>query len=762
MTIRRSQNPKGIPSGKPPLYMKSHPSALLVTAMLVAVTSCTFTVAAQPAADPGWPRVLQQDGKQLTVYQPQVDYWNGYTNLHFRCVIAVEGVSPEEQFGTVEEDAMTLMDRAARVVALVAWNRQVSFPNRPDDVVASLRQVVEQLAPSGKVTTVSLDRVVAYLDPATQPHQRAVTVNLDPPAIYYSPQPAVLVIFMGQPQFKPVDTNRMDLLFALNTNWDLLYDTASQRYFLLNGEGWLTAPDAVKGPWTPAGPLPTSFSSLPGNGNWVEVRQRIPGKTITAAPAVFVTTQPAELIVTQGDLTFDPIDGTKLLRVTDTDSVLFLHTGQKAFYLLVAGRWFRASQLSGPWAAASTDLPADFAHIPSDDPAAFVKASVPGTREAKDAVLLASVPMTTVVNVTNATVQVTYSGAPQFQPIQGTTVQYAVNSPYPVFLVDGGYYCCHQGVWFCGAAAEGPWTFCASVPPAIYTIPPSSPLYNVTYVTVQDSSPPTVTYAETSGYSGEYVAPSGVLMFGAGMAVGAAVASNGGYYYPPYPAYYSYGSGALYDYAYGGYYSSAPAYGPYGGAYRTAAYNPTTGAYSRSAYAYGPYGSASAKQAYNPYTGAYAQAAHVSTAAGSASRAYVQEGNQAAWGASRSSAYGSAGAVKTTEGSGAAAWNTPESQGAVAKSQSGNYYAAKDGTVYKKDASGGWSSNSGGGWQSVNKSTPEAASTTARPASSMSTEALESQHQARQWGNQQSERTSQFRSAGGFSGGGRYGGGRRR
>ena len=303
--------------------------------------------------------------------------------------------------------------------------------------------------------------------------------------------------------------NRTDLLFALNTNWDILYDTASQQYFLLNGDGWLTAPDPVKGPWTPAGPLPASFSSLPANDNWAEVRRRIPGKTITAAPTVFVTTQPAELIITKGDPTYDPIDGTKLLRVTDTDSVLFLHTGQKAFYLLVAGRWFRASQLSGPWAAASTDLPADFANIPSDDPSAFVKASVPGTREAKDAVLLASVPMTTVVNMTNAPVQVTYSGAPQFQPIQGTTVQYAVNSPYAVFLVDGGYYCCDQGVWFSGAAADGPWTLCTSVPPAIYTIPPSSPLYNVTYVTVQDSSPTTVTYAQTAGYSGEYVAPTG-------------------------------------------------------------------------------------------------------------------------------------------------------------------------------------------------------------------------------------------------------------
>ena len=721
----------------------AHSGLLLLTALAMPLLGgIPATVHAAPS-DPGWPRMFKQDGKQLTVYQPQVDYWNGYTNLHYTCAIAVSGVSPQEEYGMAEVDASTVTDHAARTVAIVPLTRNVTFPNRPDDVVASLRQAVEQLAPSGKVTTVSLDRVVAYLDPATQPHQRAVAVNLDPPTIYYSFQPAVLVIFMGQPQFKPVQKDRSDLLFALNTNWDVLYDTASQQYFLLNGDGWLTAPDPVKGPWTPAGPLPPSFSALPANNNWAEVRRRIPGKTSTAAPAVFVTTQPAELIVTQGDPTFAPIDGTKLLRVTDTDSVLFLHTDQKAFYLLVAGRWFRASQLNGPWAAASTDLPADFANIPSDDPSAFVKASVPGTREAKDAVLLASVPMATVVNMTKPPVQVTYSGAPQFQPIQGTTVQYAANSPYAVFLVDGGYYCCDQGVWFSGAAADGPWTLCTSVPPAIYTIPPSSPLHNVTYVSVQSSSPTAVTYAQTAGYSGEYVAPSGVLMFGAGMPVGAADTNNVGDYYPPNPAYCSYGCDAGYDYAYGGYYSAALAYGPYGGVARTAGYNAATGTYYRGAAAYGAYGSASVKQAYNPYTGAYAQAAHVNTAAGSASRAYVQQGEQAAWGASRSSAYGSAAAVKTTGGSSAAAYSTPEGQGAVAKSSSGNYYAAKDGTVYKKDASGGWSSNSGSGWQTINKSTTQAASSTAHSESSMSQESLESQDQARSHGNQQAQRTSQ-------------------
>jgi hypothetical protein len=620
-------------------------------------------------------------------------------------------------------------------------------------------------------------------------------------------------------------------MFAINTNWDLFYDTASQRYFLLNRDNWLTAP-AVKGPWIPAQSLPPSLYSLPAHDNWVDVRHNLPGKRVKVVPVVFVSTEPAELIITQGEPSYGPIPGTRLMRVVDTDSVLFLNSADGKFYFLVAGRWFRAASLDGPWSAASNDLPADFARIPDSDPAAFVKSSVPGTREAKDAVLLASVPTMTTVNVTNVTVNVTYNGAPQFVTITNTVVQYAVNTPYQVLFVTGKYYCCDHGVWFVSSTATGPWAFSTSVPPAIYTIPPSSPMYNVTYVTVQSSTPTTVVYSQTSGYSGEYVAATGVLMFGAGMLLGAAIANNNNNccYYPPYPSYYSYGCAATYHYGYGGYYyKGAAAYGPYGGAGYATAYNPATGTYSRGAYAYGPYGSAGVQSAYNPYTGGYARAAQVNTAYGSAGRAagynpytgtyaaggyrstsygtaaagraynpytgasaagasvstaygsagraaaYNPTTGNAAWGGYQSGQYGSAAGVRTSQGTGAAAWNTENSQGAVARTKSGNVYASNGDTVYKKDSSGSWSQNSGSGWESVSKPQPTTSpyrsstsgsrqseyssyeqqrSASASSSWSQNRQSMESQAHSREWGNQQHERSQSWGSFGGGWGGG--------
>ncbi len=742
---------------------------------------------AQPAADPGWPRVFTKDSRTLTVYQPQVDKWDSYSKIHYRMAISIQGVTKEEKFGVVEADANTLVDHAERTVVLASTSREIRFANTPDADVAALRAAIDEMVPVGNLMNFSLDRVLALLDPAQQDQQKPVELNLQPPPILYSAKPGILVMFMGDPQLKPVTKDRTDLMFAVNTNWPFFFDTTSGAYYLLDQDAWLTAMD-TNGPWTPAATLPATLSSLPDDDNWADVRAHVPGKKFDQVPAVFVTTKPTELILTAGDPTYSPIQGTRLLRVANSDSTLFRDTSDNQFYFLVAGRWFRAATLEGPWSAASTALPADFAKIPEDNAAAFVKASVPGTEDAKDAVMLASVPSTNSVDLAKpVSVPVEYKGAPQFKPIEGTAVQYAVNSAYTVLLVSGKYYCCDQGVWFNSDAATGPWSYCTQVPAAIYTIPPTSPVYNVTYVTVQSSTPETVVYSQTAGYSGEYVAANGVLMFGAGLIAGAIIADHHNDYCYPRPAYYSYGCGAVYHHGYGGYYGAAhAAYGPYGGIGYGAAYNPATGVYSRGARAYGPYGSAGVRQAYNPYTGTYAAAGYratpygtatagraynpytgataaggrVSTAYGSAGRmaAYNPQTGKAVAGGYRSGPQGSAGAVKTNQGTGAAAWNTPYNQGAVAKTKSGNVYAANDGSVYKKDADG-WSHNSGNGWESTAKpqprSTPERSQATS---SSFNRERMEAQSMARERGSYQSQRTRTWQSSERFGGGG----GRRR
>ena len=54
------------------------------------------------------------------------------------------------------------------------------------------------------------------------------------------------------------------------------------------------------------------------------------------------------------------------------------------------------------------------------------------------------------------------------------------------------YYAVENGVWFTSANPTGPWIVATTVPPAIYTIPPSSPIHYVTYVQVYGYTPSVV------------------------------------------------------------------------------------------------------------------------------------------------------------------------------------------------------------------------------------------------------------------------------
>src|SRR4029078_73723 len=213
-----------------------------------------------------------------------------------------------------------------------------------------------------------------------------------------------------------------------------------------------------------------------------------------------------------------------------------------------------------------------------------VLASVPGTDQAAEAVLLASIPQTARVNKKELKApELAYQGDPQFQPIEQTSVQRAVNTDKDGFKVGDSYYMCYQGVWFVGKTANGPWEVANSVPQQIYEIPVSSPANHVTYVTVEDddSNDEWVTYAAAAGYTGMMVA-WGCTVWGSG------------WYYPPY-------------YGYGGFY---PVFSPYLPTYGYSAwYNPWTGAYGRSARVYGPYGGAGVGARYNPRTGTYARGA---------------------------------------------------------------------------------------------------------------------------------------------------------
>jgi hypothetical protein len=573
---------------------------------------------------------------------------------------------------------------------------EIRFPNADPALGVKLAKVVRKALPTEDKLTVPLDFIMANIE-RTKKQARTIEVNLQPPPIFRSETPAILVMFMGEPALAEIKGTQ--LMFVTNTNWDVFLDKRTGRYYLRNGASWLATGDLQKGSWAPAPLLPEDLAKLPDDKNWEDVKKHLPGEKAASIPKVFVSLKPAELILSDGVPQFVPISGTRLMYAKNTDSDLFMLVGEGNYYFLTAGRWFRSASLDGPWKPATNDLPAEFRKIPDDHVKGDVLANVPGTPESEEAVIMASVPRKVSVNKDEATVTVVYDGAPKFIVIDGTAVYFALNSPQDVFRVEGKYYCCYQGVWFQAAAAAGPWAVCTAVPAVIYKIPSNHPKHNVTYVYVYSSTPSTVVVGYTSGYTGCYVA-YGAVMFGLGYW---AAHAHHHHHYHYHSHYYGYGCHAHYNHHTGTYHRGASVYGPYGGAGRGAAYNPHTGTYSRGAYAYGPNGSRYARQAYNPRTGTRAVQRGGTTPYGSWNQTAVRRGNEWARGGSASRDGTTLRGFETSRGAAGIGKSGPGGASGALRTRSGDVYVGKDGDIYKKSGDS-WQKREGNSWSNVDRS----------------------------------------------------------
>ena len=682
-----------------------------------AATQAKATPAGAPAAaqapvDGGWPRAYQTPtGSRVLAYQPQVASWAGQKHMVAYAAVSYQAAGAEKPaLGSLKIEADTKVALSERLVSFSGMKiTEANFPTLPKEQLREAVAEVDKGMPDAD-RVLALDRVLASVDKSQIMPKNVEGVKADPPQIFFSQKPALLVNLDGEPIWSPIREN--DLKFAVNTNWDLFNHEPTKTFYLRNNDTWLQAA-AVKGPWTPAGKLPASFAKLPADDNWKDVKAALPGKTIAAgqAPQVFVSLAPAEMILLKGPPSYAAVQGTKLLWVSNTENDVFRLGQTGAVYFLVAGRWFSAPDFTGPWTFATPSLPADFQKIPLEHARSRVLASVPGTQQAAEAVLLAQVPQTARVNKKELKApEVAYQGEPKFDPIEKTSLTRAANTDKDIIKFGDLYYMCYQGVWFVGKSATGPWEVASSVPKEIYEIPASSPAHNVTYVTVvedDDDDDEWVTYAAVAGYTGMMVA-WGCAVWGTG------------YYYPPYwgwggyypyyyPHYPTYGYGASYNPWTGAYRRTAVAYGPYGGAGVTARYNPRTGTYSRGAAAWGPYGARGYGEAYNPRTGTYAQTRQGSNVYGSWGSTAVQRGDEWAQ-TSRVTNRRTDTTTRVTrgdDGAGAVTRRGPEGSGGIVRTESGDIYAGKDGNVYRKQGDS-WQKYENGEWGSADRPQPTA------------------------------------------------------
>jgi hypothetical protein len=140
----------------------------------------------------------------------------------------------------------------------------------------------------------------------------------------------------------------------------------------------------------------------------------------------------------------------------------------------------------------------------------------------------------------------------------------------------------------------------------------------------------------------------------------------------------------------------------------------------------------------------------------------VGRGDQWARGAHYSDSRGTVGGIQTSRGGSAIAARGSDGQGAmIGRSGSGDFYAGKDGNVYRRDSNGNWYQNSGSGsWNPVERpSRSGTAGTTERAGGKESVQGLNRDAANRQWGNSSAQRSQSLQTRGASAGASSRGGG---
>lgn len=499
---------------------------------------------AASAADQ-WPREIKAKEGKVVIYQPQLESFQGDKATVMAAVSVQKPDMKAPVFGVVWFDSRVATDRDKRMVEFQEIKvTKTQFPNAQPEQERRLAAFLDREIAGWPKPTMSLDRLLATLA-EVEKVKAGANFNNAPPRIIFATVPSVLVLIDGEPILR--DVEGFPIKRVVNTPFVLLFDPTDSKYYLTGDALWFVAPE-VKGPWQTLESPPAPVAAAAKKIAEAEVPTQVKPATLKAetVPQIVVATEPTELIVADGPPQFAPLESTDLLYLSNSGRDVFQTAGAQQYYVLLSGRWFASPSLeNGPWAYVAPDkLPAGFYRIPPASVKGHVLAFVPDTPQAKEAVAEAQIPVTAAVS-RKATVKISYDGNPEFHPIEGTSLQYAVNTTTPVIKAQDQYYAVDRAVWYQSTQPDGSYQVATSVPQEIYQIPPSSPVYNVTYVRVYQATPEVVYVGYTPGYTGTYVA-GGTVVYGTG------------YVYPPYvaPVYYypapvTYGYAPVYDPGYG-------------------------------------------------------------------------------------------------------------------------------------------------------------------------------------------------------------------
>ncbi len=485
-----------------------------------------------------WPLEITEQNYLITLYQPQLETLVENT-LDGRMALSIKDDKNEMYFGALWFTVRLETDLSNRTAVMKSMEiPMIKFPDVDDE--SKLEKLKEVIITNlvAMDYEMSLDQILASLETVETKGKLEDELNNASPDIYFRKEATVLVSIDGDPIVKKVENSELE--YVVNTPFFIVKHKGI--FYLNGGDFWYRSDNVISNDWKETKTVPKEAKKL---AEQQKNNSDIPNEDKKAqkeegAPKIISTSKPSELVVTDGEASYEPIPQTSLLYVTNSESDIIMDITSQQHFLLINGRWYNSKTLQdGDWNFMEPgNLPEDFSKIPADTTLSIssVRVSVPGTPEAESAMFEQYIPQTAVVDRKTATVDVKYDGEPKFEKIDGTETSYAVNTEKTVLKINNSYYCVDEGIWFESTSATGPWKVTDSRPDEVDEIPPSSPVYNVKYVYIYDSTPDVVYVGYTPGYYNSFVY-GGVVVYGTGFYYRPWY----GYYYYPRPVTYGFG-----------------------------------------------------------------------------------------------------------------------------------------------------------------------------------------------------------------------------
>jgi hypothetical protein len=191
------------------------------------------------------------NGGHITLFQPQIESWNAQTHIIALSAVAYSAKPADKPvMGSIKIEADTEIAIEDRLVRFKDFTiPEVNFPSVSRDDSRMISTALQAALPETD-KMLALDRVFAAVDKSqlATAEKNAKGIKADPPKIFYSATPAIIVVFDGEPVWAPIKD--VDLKFAVNTNWDVFQQISTKTFYLRKDASWFKSDDLKTG-WAP-------------------------------------------------------------------------------------------------------------------------------------------------------------------------------------------------------------------------------------------------------------------------------------------------------------------------------------------------------------------------------------------------------------------------------------------------------------------------------------------------------------------------------